>query len=126
MNLLLTIIIRSYVYLLLTFYQFPNYTKHWQGGDTKGHSYASFEEFNGKQDFQVKRDGKGGFILKYTVNLKKGKISMEIKRNSKTVIQRNINGAVLDSVRLDNSNNEKYQIVFRASHAEGDLDIKYN
>lgn len=126
MNLLLTIIIRSYVYLLLTFYQFPNYTKHWQGGDTMGHTYASFEGFNGKQDFQIKREGRGGFILKYTVSLKKGKISMEIKRNSKTVIQRNIDGAVLDSVRLDNSNSEKYQIVFRASHAEGEFDIKYN
>lgn len=91
-----------------------------------GHTYASFEGFNGKQDFQIKREGRGGFILKYTVSLKKGKISMEIKRNSKTVIQRNIDGAVLDSVRLDNSNSEKYQIVFRASHAEGEFDIKYN
>lgn len=126
MNLLLTIIIRSYVYLLLTFYQFPNYTKHWEGGDIKGHTFASFEEFNGKQTFQVKRDRKGQFILKYSASLKKGKLSMEIKCDSKVIIQRDIDGSITDSVRLSNSADEKLQITFRARHANGQFDINYH
>ena len=126
MNLLLTIIVKSYLFVLLTFFQFPNYTKHWNGGDQPGHTFASFEDFNGKQDFRVQRNGKGNFSLVYSAELKKGTLSIEIKKGSETILQRDVNGSIADSIKLDNSKGEKYHVTFRAKHAEGKFDVKYN
>jgi hypothetical protein len=119
-------VIRTYVYVLLTFYQFPNYTKHWKSEESIGHISAAFEGFNGKQDFALKRDQKGEFVLKYAVSLKSGNLSLELRRDSKIIIQRNINGRLTDSVQLEKTGNEKYHVTFRASKAEGQFDLKYN
>lgn len=126
MNLFLTIALRNYLCFFLTFNQFPNYTKNWHSSEKNGSIIASFDEFNGKQGFKLKRDVKGVFVLKYAASVEKGNMQIEVKRGSKTILQREVNGSIADSVKLDNTGNEKYQVVFRAAHAKGKFDIKYD
>lgn len=126
MNLLLTILINNFLYFFISFQQLPNYTKKWHSNEKSGQIVASFEEFNGKQDFKVKRNREGSFMLFYSVNLEDGKLSIEIKSSSKAIVQREISGSLLDSIKLDNSNGVKYQVIFRAVHARGKFELKYN
>ncbi|MBB6499058.1 hypothetical protein [Pedobacter cryoconitis] len=106
-------------------FQFPNYTKKWQGSDLPGHSYATFEDFNGKQDFNVKLDKKDGFTLKYTTVLKKGQLQLEIKSSDKTVLQKNLSGSESGEVTVKNTEHKKYKFIFRAKHADGNYEITY-
>lgn len=125
MNLFLTIALRNYLCFFLTFNQFPNYTKNWHSDEKNGSIIASFEEFNGKQDFKLHRNAKGVFMLKYAATAEKGKLQIEVKQGSKTIVQREVNGSVSDSIKLDNTGDEKYQVIFRAVHAKGKFELKY-
>lgn len=125
MNLFITIALRNYLCFFLTFNQFPNYTKNWHSDQEDGRITASFDEFNGKQGFKLKSNTKGVFMLKYAAIVEKGKMQIEVKQGSKTIVQREVNGSIADSIKLDNTGNEKYQIVFRAAHAKGKFNVKY-
>lgn len=109
----------------MTFNQFPNYTKNWHSNQKNGSIIASFDEFNGKQGFKLSRNTKGVFVLKYAASVEKGTMQLEVKQGSKTILQREVNGSIADSIKLDDTRNEKYQVVFRAAHAKGKFDVKY-
>ncbi len=103
-----------------------NYTKHWNGSDKPGHSYASFTDFNGRQDFNITLPSKGIYYLKYSVTVNSGKLDFRIKSNSATVIDKPvIEGTLTDSIKITNADNERYKIYFSAKHASGNFDISY-
>jgi hypothetical protein len=101
------------------------YTKKWNGSDIQGHNFASFEDFNGKQDFDIKPDGKNSFYLKYLTNVEHGKLHMEIRSSSKSFLSKELSGKVSDSVYIDNTGSEKIKLILAATHADGSFDIKY-
>ena len=101
------------------------YTKKWNGSDIQGHNFASFEDFNGKQDFDIKPDAKGPFYLKYTADAEHGKLHMEVRAGSKSFLSKEVSGKVTDSIYIDNSAGEKIKLIFEATHADGSFDIKY-
>lgn len=102
-----------------------NYTKNWEGSDLPGHSFAKFEDFNGKQDFKVKLDKNESFVFNYTANLKKGELHLEVKSPGGTVFTKNITGTDSGELKVLNLKGEQYKFIFRAKHAEGNFDIKY-
>ena len=125
MKLLLTTAIPFYLYFLFPFFQPINYTKNWRSEDIPGHIIASFDEFNGKQDFKLDKVPTGVFMLKYSVSLEKGRLYIEIKNTPKTTIRREISGNVTDSIRIDNALGKSYKLIFKAVHAKGKFDVKY-
>lgn len=101
------------------------YTGKWNGSDIQGHNFASFEDFNGKQDFEIKPGGKNSFYLKYLTNVERGKLHMEIRTSSKSFLSKELSGKVNDSVYIDNTGGEKIKLILAATHADGSFDIKY-
>ena len=101
------------------------YTGKWNGSDVQGHNFASFEDFNGKQDFEIKPNGKNSFYLKYLTNVERGKLHMEIRSSSKSFLSKELTGKVSDSVYIDNTGSEKIKLILEATHADGSFDIKY-
>ena len=72
-----------------------NYTKNWQGSDLPGHIYATFDGFNGKQDFNAKKFANGSMSVKYSTDVPTGEMHLEIKCNSKVVLNRDVSGGRL-------------------------------
>jgi hypothetical protein len=101
------------------------YTGKWNGSDIQGHNFASFEDFNGKQDFDLKPGGKNSFYLKYLINVEHGKLHMEIRSSSRSFLSKDLSGKVSDSVYIDNTSGEKIKLILAATHADGTFDIKY-
>jgi hypothetical protein len=106
-------------------FQWPNVTKNWKGSDVPGHSYATFEDFNGKQDFKVKLSKNDAFNFKYSATLKKGTLHLAVKSRSKTIYEKDIIGTVSDEFKIENPKGEKYKFIFTARHAEGSFDVRY-
>lgn len=102
-----------------------NYTQKWSGSDVPGHTFASFEQFNGKQEFEIKRSGNGPFYIRYMTEVRSGKLHMEIKSKSKSFLSKELSGKMTDSVYVNNESGEKIKLVFEASNAEGSFDVKY-
>jgi len=102
-----------------------NYTKNWQGSDLPGHIYATFDGFNGKQDFNAKKFANGSMNVKYSTDVPTGEMHLEIKCNSKIVLNRDVSGSVHDSIRFDNPGNEPVQFTFKAKDAAGKFDLTY-
>lgn len=110
---------------LTTLFQFPNYTKNWQGSDIPGHCYATFDDFNGKQDFKIKLLKKEGFNFKYSTTLTKGTLRLTIKSGSKTIYEKELKGSISDEVKIENSQGGKFKFIFMAKHAKGSFDVRY-
>jgi hypothetical protein len=102
-----------------------NYTKNWRGSDLPGHIYASFDGFNGKQDFNAKRFANGHMNVKYSTDVPTGEMHLEIKCNSKIVLDRDVSGSVRDSIGFDNPGNEPVKFTFKAKNAAGKFDLTY-
>lgn len=102
-----------------------NYTKNWEGSDLPGHSFAKFEDFNGKQDFKIKLDKNESFIFNYTVTVKKGDLHLEVKSPGGTVLTKDFKGTDSGELKILNPKGQKYKFIFSARHAEGNFDIKY-
>ncbi|WP_131537295.1 hypothetical protein [Pedobacter nototheniae] len=106
-------------------FQTQNITRSWDGSDTPGHSYATFEEFNGKQDFKIKLNKKESFTFKYSAIIKKGTLHLAIKSGSKTIYEKDIKDTVSDEVKVDYAEGKKYSFTFTALHAKGSFDVRY-
>lgn len=104
---------------------FNNYTRSWNSSDTPGHCYATFEDFNGKQDFKVKLLKNESFNFKYSANLTKGKLHLAVKSGSKTIYEKDINGSESNELKVDYIKGEKYKFIFTATHANGGFDVRY-
>ena len=102
-----------------------NYTKNWQGSDVPGHIYATFDGFNGKQDFNAKLFKNGHMNVKYSTDIPSGEMRLEIKCNSKVVLDRDVTGKVRDSILFDNPGNEPVRFTFKAKNAAGKFDLTY-
>jgi hypothetical protein len=102
-----------------------NYTKNWQGSDLPGHIYATFDGFNGKQEFNAKSFANGRMHVKYSTDVPTGEMHLEIKCNSKLVLNRDVSGKVRDSVLFENPGNEPVQFIFKAKNAAGKFDLTY-
>jgi hypothetical protein len=102
-----------------------NSTKNWQGSDTPGHIYASFDGFNGKQQYNAKLFANGHMNVRYSTDIPTGEIHLEIKCHSKSVLNRDVSGKVRDSVAFDNPGNEPVQFIFKARDAAGKFDLTY-
>jgi hypothetical protein len=102
-----------------------NYTKNWQGSDLPGHIYAAFDGFNGKQEFTAKSFADGRMRVKYSTDVPKGEMHLEIKCNSKIFLNRDVSGKVRDSVLFENPGNEPVQFIFKAKSAAGKFDVTY-
>jgi hypothetical protein len=102
-----------------------NYTKNWQGSDLPGHIYATFDGFNGKQEFNAKSFANGRMNVKYSTDVPTGEMHLEIKCNSKLVLNRDVSGKVRDSVLFENPGNEPVQFIFKAKNAAGKFDLTY-
>lgn len=102
-----------------------NYTKKWNGTDVPGHTFASFEQFNGKQEFEIKHSGSAPFYIKYLTEVGSGKLHMEIKSKFKSFLSKDLSGKMADSVYVNNESGEKIKLVFEAANAQGSFDVKY-
>jgi hypothetical protein len=105
--------------------QNANYTHHWSGSDVPGHLYATFDGFNGKQDFNAKKFAASRVLVKYSAELKEGSMHLDIICSKKTVLSRDIQNAIRDSVSFDNPGHEPVKFIFRAKNAAGKFDISY-
>lgn len=101
------------------------YTKNWNGSDVPGHNYATFEDFNGTQKFSLKLNGTGNFYIKQVTALRTGKLQLILKSPSRTIFSKDLQGSEVDSIQVDNSKNEQFQIILNADHAAGKVDFKY-
>lgn len=102
-----------------------NYTKNWQGSDVPGHIYASFDGFNGHQDFNAKSFSGTKTTVKYSTDVPTGTMTLEIKCNGKTVLNRDVTGTIHDSLTFDNANHNPVQFILKAKDAAGKFDITY-
>lgn len=122
----------SFFFFFLTFIscsginQNIGYTKKWNGSDINGHNYATFEDFNGRQDFNIRRYSDRPFYLTYSMDIKKGKVRFEIKSLSRIILNKEVSGKLRDSIKLSNEGIEKIKVILYASNAYGSFDIKYN
>lgn len=105
--------------------QFPNYTKKWVGSDVPGHSFAKFEDFNGKQDFKVKLDKKDSFLFNYNTNVNAGALHLTVKSSGKTLLDKDLKGSESGQLKVENTSGEDYKFIFKAKHANGSFDITY-
>ncbi|QNK64742.1 hypothetical protein H7F33_09800 [Pedobacter sp. PAMC26386] len=105
--------------------QWPHLTKNWEGSDTPGHCYATFEDFNGKQDFRVKILKDETFNLKYSAIVKKGTLHLAIKVASKTVYEKDITGTIAEAIKVENPKGKPCKFIFTAQHADGSFDVGY-
>jgi hypothetical protein len=105
--------------------QFPNYTKKWEGSDVPGHSFAKFEDFNGKQDFKIKLDKKDSFVFNYKTDVKAGTLHLDVKSLGKTVLAKDLKGSESGELKIVNTRGENYKFIFKAKHANGSFDITY-
>ena len=102
-----------------------NYIKNWEGSDTPGHSFAKFDGFNGKQTFNIKLDQNDSFVFNYKTNVKSGKLHLEVKSRSETVLSKALTGEESGEITVPNPKGEKYKFIFKAKAASGSFDIKY-
>lgn len=105
--------------------QFPNYTKKWEGSDLPGHSFAKFEDFNGKQDFKVKLDKQDSFLFNYKTALNTGALHLTVKSSGHTVLDKELKGSESGELKIRNTRGENYKFIFKAKHANGSFDITY-
>jgi hypothetical protein len=103
-----------------------NYTKMWNGNDNPGHCSASFEEFNGVQDFDIKHDANDQFYVKYTTHTESGKLHLKIKLSSKVILDRDVTGDVRDSIKIDHTDGGRIKLILEADHAKGSFDVRYD
>ena len=101
------------------------YTKNWNGSDVPGHNFATFEDFNGTQKFNLKQNGAGNFYFKRITELRTGKLQLVLKSPSRTIFSKDLHGSEVDSIHIDNSKNEQFQIILNADHAAGKVDFQY-
>jgi hypothetical protein len=102
-----------------------NYTKHWEGSDVPGHSFAKFERFNGKQTFNIKLDKNESFQFNYKTNVVKGTLHLEVKSKSKTVLSKDLRSKESGELTVQNPKGEQYKFIFKARDASGNFDITY-
>ena len=105
--------------------QNANYTDHWSGSDDPGHVYATFDGFNGKQDFNAKKFSGDHMLVKYSVELRKGSMHLDIICSKKTVLSRDIADTVRDSILFDNPGHDPVKFILKANSAAGKFDISY-
>ena len=101
------------------------YTKNWNGSDVPGHNYATFDDFNGTQKFNLVLTGAGNFYFKQVTELRTGKLQLILRSPTRTIFSKDLQGSESDSIQVDNSKNEKFQIILNADHAAGTVDFKY-
>lgn len=102
-----------------------NYTKNWRGSDVPGHIYAIFDGFNGHQDFYAKSFSGTKAKMKYSTDIQSGTMSLEVKCDGKTVLNRDVTGTVRDSLTFDNPAHNPVQFTLKAKDAAGKFDITY-
>jgi hypothetical protein len=101
------------------------YTKNWNGSDVPGHNYATFDDFNGTQKFNLKLSGSGNFYFKQVTELRTGKLQLTLRSPTRTIFSKDLQGSETDSIQVDNSKNEQFQIILNGDHAAGKVDFKY-
>ena len=102
-----------------------NYTKNWQGSDVPGHIYATFDGFNGHQDFYAKSFSGTKTKIKYSTDVPTGTMALEVKCDGKTVLNRDVTGTLRDSLTFDNPGHNPVQFTLKANDAAGKFDITY-
>lgn len=102
-----------------------NYTKNWQGSDVPGHIYATFDGFNGHQDFYAKSFSGTKMNLKYSTDVPTGTMALEVKCDGKTVLNRDVTGTVRDSLIFDNPGHNPVLFMLKSKDAAGKFDITY-
>lgn len=102
-----------------------NYTKNWQGSDVPGHIYATFDGFNGHQDFYAKSFSGTQMKMKYSTDVQSGSMSLEVKCGGNTVLNRDVTGMVRDSLTFDNPGHNTVQFTLKARDAGGKFDLTY-
>jgi len=100
-------------------------TRNWHGGDVGGHTFASFDEMNGRQDFTLHNPASGEFYLKYTSDVTEGDLHLVITSDREIIVNRDMSGSVRDSVRISNTGNPNVKISFTGKHARGKFDVSY-
>ena len=99
-------------------------SRNFNGNDNPGNKSATFDVFNGKQDYTIALPEKKPFWLKYRVNLKSGTIHLKISSATTTIADKEITGTVSDSLPINN-NGDEYKISFSGRHASGSYDVSY-
>ena len=102
-----------------------NSTKNWHGSDDPGHIYATFDSFNGSQDFYAKSFSASKTKMKYSTDVPTGTMALQVKCDGKTVLNRDVTGSVRDSVLFDNPGHAPVKISLKAKDAAGKFDITY-
>jgi len=102
-----------------------NYTKNCQGSDVPGHIYATFDGFNGHQDFYAKSFSGTKMKMKYSTDVTADTMALEVNCDGKTVLNRNVTGAIRDSLTFDNPNHNPVRFTLKGKDAAGKFDITY-
>jgi hypothetical protein len=102
-----------------------NYTRNWHGSDNPGHIYASFDGFNGHQDFNAVPFSGTKMKVKYSTDVTAGTMALVVTCNGTPVLDRDVTGTIRDSVTFDNPNHNPVQFTLKAKNAAGKFDITY-
>lgn len=83
-------------------------SRNFSGNDNPGSKSATFDEFNGKQDYKFSLPDKKPFWLKYNVNLKSGSIHLKISSSTATIADKEITRMASDSIMINNNDGNDY------------------
>jgi len=101
-------------------------SRNFSGNDNPGSKSATFDEFNGKQDYKFSLPDKKPFWLKYNVNLKSGSINLKISSSTAIIADKEITSMASDSIMINNNDGNDYKILLNGKHASGSYEVSYN
>lgn len=102
-----------------------SFSRHWSGSNLPGTSYATFDQFSGKQAFKMKLNSNVRFTkIKYGLQLEKGKFDMIVIYQNKEVINLTDVRSVEDSIQIEKADNLDVEVLLTGKMAKGSYHIE--
>jgi len=108
--------------LFIGFLSGCSYTRVWEGTVQPDHIHVSFKDMNGRQKLEMK-NLKNGSYLKYEANISEGKLNLQVRSATSTLVSKQINSKEKDSVFIGGIGKDNYVIVLNGKKASGTVDI---
>ena len=99
------------------------YTKQWKSNDTPRGTTASFNTYNGRNEYPVTASASSRFYVKFDVGLEQGTLGISLKSASGTAFDSTLSTAWTDSLIIDNPKRQAWRIRVDGRQASGHFAI---